>query len=51
LTNAAIGRRLALAEDTVKKYVSRMLAATDCRSRTELALLVAQTDRPVTVAR
>ena len=53
LTNAAIGRRLALAEDTVKKYVSRMLAATGCRSRTELALLVAQVDppAPVTVAR
>lgn len=40
LTNAAIGRRLCLAEDTVKKYVSRALASVGCRSRTELALLV-----------
>lgn len=40
LTNAAIGRRLCLAEDTVKKYVSRALASAGCRSRTELALLV-----------
>jgi len=39
LTNASIGRRLSLTEDTVKKYVSRALAATGCRTRTELALL------------
>lgn len=39
MTNASIGRRLSLTEDTVKKYVSRALAATGCRTRTELALL------------
>lgn len=38
LTNAAIASALALSEDTVKKYVSRILAVTGCRSRTELAL-------------
>lgn len=42
MTNAAIGARLCLAEDTVKKYVSRVLAATGCRSRTELALRLQQ---------
>lgn len=51
LTNAAIGRRLALAEDTVKKYVSRILAATGCRSRTELALLVGAAGRLAPFAR
>ncbi|HWN32999.1 MAG TPA: helix-turn-helix transcriptional regulator [Pseudonocardia sp.] len=51
LTNAAIGRRLALAEDTVKKYVSRTLAATGCRSRTELALLVGSSGRPAPLSR
>ncbi|WP_433608094.1 response regulator transcription factor [Prescottella agglutinans] len=38
LSNAAIARRLTLTEDTVKKYVSRILAATGCASRTQLAL-------------
>lgn len=40
LTNAEIAARLCLAEDTVKKYVSRILTATGCRSRTKLALCV-----------
>ncbi|WP_420879716.1 response regulator transcription factor [Rhodococcus sp. (in: high G+C Gram-positive bacteria)] len=40
LSNAAIARRLTLTEDTVKKYVSRILAATGCASRTQLALEV-----------
>ncbi|MGQ4598936.1 LuxR C-terminal-related transcriptional regulator [Nocardia sp. R6R-6] len=40
LTNADVGMRLHLAEDTVKKYVSRVLAATGCRTRTELALSI-----------
>ncbi|MCL2535397.1 MAG: LuxR C-terminal-related transcriptional regulator [Nocardiaceae bacterium] len=40
LSNAAIARRLTLTEDTVKKYVSRILAATGCTSRTQLALEV-----------
>lgn len=40
MTNAAIANRLCLAEDTVKKYVSRVLATTGCRSRTELAIRV-----------
>ncbi|MEU7812232.1 LuxR C-terminal-related transcriptional regulator [Pseudonocardia sp. NPDC049154] len=39
-TNADAARRLGLSEDTVKKYVSAGLAATGCRSRTELALLL-----------
>ncbi len=38
MSNAAIGRTLCLAEDTVKKYVSRILAVTGCASRTELAV-------------
>ncbi|WP_241566215.1 helix-turn-helix transcriptional regulator [Prescottella agglutinans] len=38
LSNAAIARRLILTEDTVKKYVSRILAATGCASRTQLAV-------------
>jgi len=38
LTNAEIGRRLCLAEDTVKKYVSTLLARTGCTTRTELAV-------------
>ncbi|WP_181781559.1 helix-turn-helix transcriptional regulator [Pseudonocardia pini] len=38
LTNATIGRVLSLTEGTVKKYVSHVLAATACRSRTELVL-------------
>lgn len=38
LTNAQIASKLVLTEDTVKKYVSRALAATGCRSRTELAV-------------
>lgn len=40
LTNADIAARLCLSEDTVKKYVSRILTATGCRSRTRLALCV-----------
>lgn len=40
LSNAAIARRLTLTEDTVKKYVSRILATTGCASRTQLALEV-----------
>jgi DNA-binding CsgD family transcriptional regulator len=38
LSNAQIAEELVLAEDTVKKYVSRALAATGCRTRTELAV-------------
>ncbi|MUL82194.1 MULTISPECIES: helix-turn-helix transcriptional regulator [unclassified Mycolicibacterium] len=40
-TNAQIAETLCLTEDTVKKYVSRALATTGCRSRTELAVLAA----------
>lgn len=39
LSNADIAETLSLAEDSVKKYVSRILAATGCQSRMELALL------------
>jgi len=45
LTNADIAGRLNLTEDTVKKYVSQALAATGCRSRTELALQIAAETR------
>lgn len=38
LTNSKVARTLALSEDTVKKYVSRVLLETGCRSRTELAV-------------
>ena len=39
LSNAEIAKTLSLAEDSVKKYVSRILSATGCQSRMELALL------------
>jgi DNA-binding CsgD family transcriptional regulator len=38
LSNAEIATTLVLTEDTAKKYVSRALAATGCRTRTELAV-------------
>ncbi len=34
-----IAETLSLAEDSVKKYVSRILSVTGCQSRMELALL------------
>lgn len=40
LGNAAIGEILVLHHDSVKKYVSRILTATGCANRTELALRV-----------
>lgn len=39
LSNAQIAETLSLAEDSVKKYVSRVLSVTGCQSRMELALL------------
>lgn len=39
LSNAQIAATLSLAEDSVKKYVSRILATTGCHTRMELALL------------
>lgn len=39
LSNAQIAETLSLAEDSVKKYVSRILGVTGCQSRMELALL------------
>ena len=39
LSNAEIAETLSLAEDSVKKYVSRILSSTGCQSRMELALL------------
>jgi DNA-binding NarL/FixJ family response regulator len=39
LSNAEIAQTLSLAEDSVKKYVSRILGITGCQSRMELALL------------
>lgn len=43
LNNAQIATTLSLAEDSVKKYVSRILAATGCHSRIDLALLARAT--------
>lgn len=40
MTNAMVARTMELSEDTVKKYVSRLLERTGARSRTELALLL-----------
>jgi DNA-binding CsgD family transcriptional regulator len=40
MSNAEVAETLSLAEDSVKKYVSRVLSATGCQSRMELALLV-----------
>jgi DNA-binding CsgD family transcriptional regulator len=40
MTNAMIARTMELSEDTVKKYVSRLLERTGAQSRTELALLL-----------
>lgn len=39
LSNAQIAEVLSLAEDSVKKYVTRILTGTGCQSRMELALL------------
>lgn len=39
LSNAQIAEILSLAEDSVKKYVTRILTSTGCQSRMELALL------------
>lgn len=40
LSNRAIADLLSINEDSVKKYVSRILAESGCHNRTELALLV-----------
>jgi DNA-binding NarL/FixJ family response regulator len=40
LSNAAIAELLVLREDTVKKYVSGILATLKCQSRTQVALLI-----------
>lgn len=42
LTNAAIAELLVLREDTVKKYVSGILATLKCHSRTQVALLISE---------
>ena len=39
LTNRQIAARLFIGVDTVKKHLTRVLAATSCGSRTQLALL------------
>lgn len=43
LTNQAIASALSLHEDSIKKYVSRILSSAGCRNRTELALKVRTT--------
>jgi DNA-binding CsgD family transcriptional regulator len=45
-TNTTVARRTGLALDTVKKYVSQILAQTGCRNRTELALLAVGASAP-----
>lgn len=49
LGNAAIAELMVLREDTVKKYVSGILTALRCESRTQVALLVKQS-QPATFA-
>lgn len=52
LSNAQIAEVLCLAEDSVKKYVSRIFAVTGCQTRMELALLARTGERsPGQVAR
>lgn len=46
LSNAQIAETLCLAEDSVKKYVSRIFAVTGCQTRMELALLARTGERP-----
>ncbi len=42
MSNAQIAESLSLAEDSVEKAISRIMAATGCPSRVEPALLVAR---------
>ena len=46
LTNRQIATRLFIGVDTVKKHLTRVLAATSCGSRTQLALLFTARDTP-----
>jgi DNA-binding CsgD family transcriptional regulator len=46
LTNRQIAARLFIGVDTVKKHLTRVLAATSCGSRTQLALLFTARDTP-----
>jgi len=45
LSNAEIGRQLAVSEMTVKTYVSRILTKLDCANRVQAALLVRDAGR------
>lgn len=45
LSNAQIAETLSLAEDSIKKYVSRILATTGCTTRMELALMARTGER------
>lgn len=45
LSNAQIAETLCLAEDSIKKYVSRILASTGCSTRMELALMARSGER------
>ncbi|WP_194909221.1 helix-turn-helix transcriptional regulator [Catenulispora rubra] len=47
LTNRQIAARLFIGVDTVKKHLTRVLAATSCGSRTQLAVLFTSRDTPV----
>ena len=46
LTNRQIAARLFIGVDTVKKHLTRVLAATSCGSRTQLAVLFTTRDTP-----
>ncbi|MEY9891568.1 DNA-binding CsgD family transcriptional regulator [Catenulispora sp. MAP12-49] len=46
LTNRQIAARLFIGVDTVKKHLTRVLAATSCGSRTQLAVLFTARDTP-----
>lgn len=46
LSNAEIGRRLAMSEASIKTYVSRILTKLDCTNRVQAALLVRDAEVP-----
>jgi DNA-binding NarL/FixJ family response regulator len=46
MSNAEIGRRLAMSEPTIKTYVSRVLTKLDCANRVQAALLARDAGRP-----
>ncbi len=47
LTNREVAKRMSLSRKTIEVYLSRIYAATRCRSRVELALAVQRGDVPI----